>query len=234
MKKTVLAITNTTNAIKERLDKFAIKIETFDEAVSSRKRDGIFYLEDQLIDSPIKSMNVINIFVSDTDINPLYDVSVTEKEAIALLTDIYSARDLPYCELTKDLFKRRDYQINGCEECYMKCDRRLTDFERTPEINAIFEAYCRELYENEKTDFKKAQVAIAKGWPLEQNLGIFQQFALSEEELFEDFIDGDFHDFVFMAPLLKKRAPELLSYYFQHRKIRLKEVVVYKYIDAFE
>lgn len=232
--KTVLTVTNNTKTLKDRLDKFAIRIDSFDEAVSSRKRDGIFYLEEELIDTPIKSMNIINVFICDDYVNPFYDVSVTEEDAMKLFTNIYTAKDLPYCELTKDLFKRQDYDINSCEECYMKCERRLKEFERTPEINTIFQAYCEEMYEKEECDYKKAQIAIANGWPVEKNLNVFKKYALTEEELFEEFIYGDFHDFVLMAPLLKKRVPEMLSYYFKHRQIRLKEMIVFKYTDIFE
>lgn len=112
----------------------------------------------------------------------------------------------------------------------MKCDRRLQNFKRKPEINAIFQAYCEEMYENPCEDYKRVQVATAKNWPIEADIDTFRKYALTEDELFEDFIYGDFQDFILMAPLLKRRRPELLSYYYHHRQINLKELLIFKHI----
>lgn len=232
--KTLITVTNNTTSLKRHLDIFAIQVNSLEEVLSSRKRDGIFYMEDKIIDEDMNSVVVINLFIGEEKFVPQYDISLTEDIANSFISDVFHSQDLPYCELVKDIFHRQDYHVNCCNECYMKCERRLMGFERKSEINAIFNAYCEEMYEAPTEDFKRVQVAIAKGWPVEATLETFQKYALSEDELFEDFIYGDFQIFVLMAPLLHKRAPELLPYYYRHRKIGEKELYITKYTEPLE
>ena len=228
--KTIITVTNATPKVKELIKNLCIENTTFDKVVSSRK-DGVFVIEDKVINDTMKTIEVINIFISEKDINPLYDISVTENEAMQLITNVYTANEIPYCELVSDLFPRQEVQCNDCSNCIHECNKRQKELTYTPEIMAIFDAYCKEIYENNTNDFKKIQIAIARDWPVDVNIETLKKYAKTEEELFENFIHGDFNDFITMSGIVKKYCPEYLHYYFHHRKLRLKELIIHKYTD---
>ena len=227
--KTIITVTNCTDKIEDYMKQFSIEELPFEEIVRSRERDGIFFMKEILLSEKIDSINVINLFITEDEGNPLYDISLDEEQAKELIVNVFSAKDLPYCELTADLFKKQKIQVNDCEHCFVKCDRRMQPYERNQGIDAIFEAWCREIYETHKNDFKQARVALAMHWPLEIDVETFSQCAMNKEDLFEEFLDDEFNVFVIMAPLIQRRCPQYLQYYFQIRKLPLREFLVDKF-----
>ena len=63
--KTLITVTNNTTSLKRHLDLFAIQVNSLEEVLSSRKRDGIFYMEDKIIDEDMNSVVVINLFIGE-------------------------------------------------------------------------------------------------------------------------------------------------------------------------
>lgn len=226
--KTIITITNMTQGLKTFLEKLKIETKTFEEIRSLRKRDGIYVIEETYIDRA-DSMEIINVYVSEDDFHPFYDVSVTEKEAKKLILEVKEAKELPYCEVTTFLFHRQNIECYDCKNCVHKCKVRTQKFERNEDINAIFDVYCKSIYESEVNDYKKIAIAVVKKWELEIDMEEFKK-RINEEQVFEEFIHGEFNRFVTMAPLLQEHLPEKLHYYFHHRKLSLKEILSQRYV----
>lgn len=226
--KTIITITNITPDLKILLKKLKIEIKTFEEIRSLRERDGLYVVEETYIDR-VESMEIINVYVSEDDFHPFYDVSVTEEEAKELILDVKESKEIPYCEITTHLFNRQNVKCYDCKNCVHECKVRTQKFERNEDIDAIFDLYCRSIYESEVNDYKKIAIAVAKKWELEIDTEAIEK-RINEEKIFEEFIHGEFNSFVTIAPLLNERLPEKLHYYFHHRKLSLKEILGLKYV----
>ena len=167
--------------------------------------------------------------MTQKEINPAYDISLPEEKAKALISDVFSAKEIPYCELTSVLFKRQKDRVNDCVNRLVTCPHRISPYERNDAINTIYDAYCKEIYETCQNEFEGIKIALVKGWPTNADKETLQKYAMTEDELFADFIENGFNRFVFMAPLIHNSCPQFLHYYFHYRKFSLREFLVDKY-----
>lgn len=229
--KTLITITNGSQNIIKIAEKLFLKKESLKEVICAKERHGYFFIENECIEKDLESIDVINILIHNEKTNPKYHLSVNEDQAKNLLFDIHSSILAPYCDFIHLELDQQKFDVNNCKECFIQCSHRMCPYERNPIINKIFNAYCKEIYDQTENEYERLTVAIAKGWLIDQNYEMLQKYALSEEELFQDFINKDFNNLSYMTSLIKKRCPETLHYYFHKRKKSLKEMIETKYIN---
>ena len=105
----------------------------------------------------------------------------------------------------------------------MNCKKRKKKAERKEKIDKIFNCYCQEIYETHGNDFKKLRIAFAMNWEIDGNYDAFREY-VSEEQLFDEFIYGDFNSFKLMREIIEKRCPDLLDFYERNRRKKLSEI----------